>query len=67
MNLCARISSSSSACLILIESRTELIEGSIKTFSEGFRAIVRGVRRTSGVDLNEERGFKSVKSERGKR
>jgi hypothetical protein len=64
--LCAKISSNSSACLILIDSRTELIEGSIRTFSEGLRAIVRGVRRTSGVDLRAKRGrMVSYERERG--
>lgn len=50
VNLCARICSISSACLILMENRTELIDGSIRTCSEALRAMTRGVRRTSGVE-----------------
>lgn len=38
----------SSACLILILMRTELMLGSIRTRSFSFLAIVRGVRSTSG-------------------
>lgn len=48
MNLWTRICSISSACFILMLTRTLLMLGSIKTFSFSFRAIVRGLRRTSG-------------------
>jgi len=48
VNLCTRISSMSSACLILILMRTLLTLGSIKTLSFSFRDIVNGFRRTSG-------------------
>ena len=38
----------SSACLILMLTRTLLILGSIKTFSFSLRETVKGLRRTSG-------------------
>lgn len=47
VNLWQRIRSISSACLILILSRIELTEGSIRTRSFSLREIVRGLRRTS--------------------
>jgi len=47
VNLLHRIRSISSACLILMLSRIELTEGSIRTRSFSFRDIVRGLRRTS--------------------
>lgn len=49
----------SSACLILMDSRIEFTEGSIRTFSVSDRVMVRGVRRTSGDVL------KGVEKERG--
>lgn len=48
VNLWTRMCSISSACLILMLIRMELMLGSIKTRSFSFRAIVNGVRRTSG-------------------
>ena len=42
VNLCARIRSISSACLILILIRIELIDGSIRTCSFSFRAMCIG-------------------------
>lgn len=47
VNLLHRIRSISSACLILMLSRIEFTEGSIRTRSFSFRDIVRGLRRTS--------------------
>lgn len=47
-NLWTKMCSISSACLILMLMRTLLIEGSMRTRSFSFRAIVRGVSRTSG-------------------
>lgn len=47
VNLWHNIRSISSACLILILSRIELIEGSIKTRSFSFLEIVSGFRSTS--------------------
>lgn len=55
VNLCARIRSISSACLILILILIELIEGSIRTFSFSFREMVRG-RRMISVERSEVRG-----------
>lgn len=51
VNLWHRIRSVSSACLIRIERRTELMLGSIRTDSEGLREMRSGVRSASGVDL----------------
>ena len=48
VNLCTRISSISSACFILMLTRTLFTEGSINTFSFSFRDTWRGFRRTSG-------------------
>ena len=48
VNLCTRIFSISSACLILILTRTLLMLGSMRTFSFSFRDTVRGLSRTSG-------------------
>lgn len=48
MNLCTKMCSISSACLILMLIRTLLILGSIRTRSFSFRATVKGFRRTSG-------------------
>jgi len=48
VNLWTRICSISSACLILMLTRTLLTLGSIKTRSFSFLAIERGLRRTSG-------------------
>lgn len=42
VNLWARIRSISSACLILMLTRTELTEGSMSTFSFSLREMVRG-------------------------
>lgn len=50
VNLWTRMCSISSACLILMLMRTELMDGSIRTRSFSLRAMVRGVRRTSGDD-----------------
>ena len=47
MNLCARMRSISSACLILIEIRIELTLGSMSTFSFSLREMVNGVNNTS--------------------
>lgn len=51
VNLCTRICSISSACLILILIRTLLILGSIRTRSFSFRATVKGFKSTSGEVL----------------
>lgn len=48
VNLCTRIFSISSACLILMLIRTLFTLGSIRTFSFSFLETVRGLRRTSG-------------------
>ena len=48
VNLCTRMCSISSACLILILTRTLFMLGSMKTFSFSFRATVRGLSKTSG-------------------
>jgi hypothetical protein len=48
VNLCTRICSISSACLIFMLMRTLLILGSIKTLSLSFREMTRGLRRASG-------------------
>jgi hypothetical protein len=48
VNLCTKIFSISSACLILILMRTLFILGSIKTRSFSFLATTSGVKRTSG-------------------
>ena len=47
-NLWTRICSISSACLILMLTRTEFMLDSMRTRSFSLRAIVSGVRRTSG-------------------
>lgn len=51
VNLWQRIFSISSACLIEIEIRIELIEGSMSTLSDSLRDTIRGLRSTSGVVL----------------
>lgn len=56
VNLWQRIFSISSACLMAILTRTELMDGSIRTRSLSFREMVRGVRRTSFVEL-QMRGY----------
>lgn len=48
VNLCTRIFSISSACLIFKLMRTELIEGSMRTRSFSLRAIISGLSKTSG-------------------
>jgi hypothetical protein len=48
VNLCTRMCSISSACLIFMLIRTLLMLGSIKTFSFSFRDTVRGLSSTSG-------------------
>lgn len=48
VNLWTKMFSISSACLILMLTRTLLILGSIKTFSFSLRETVKGLRRTSG-------------------
>ena len=48
VNLCTRICSISSACFILMLTRTLLTLGSTQTFSFSFRAIVSGLSSTSG-------------------
>jgi len=53
VNLLHRMRSISSACLILMLNRIELIEGSIRTLSFSFREIIRGFRRTS-LDVLED-------------
>lgn len=50
----------SSACLILMLRRTELIEGSMRTYSEGVREMWSGVRRTSGVFLRRPSSWVSA-------
>jgi hypothetical protein len=52
LTLWAKICSISSDCLIFMDSRTELIEGSMNTRSEELREINRGVRSTSGERLS---------------
>jgi len=47
VNLLHKIRSISSACLMLMLSRIELTEGSMRTRSFSFREIVKGLRRTS--------------------
>lgn len=49
VNLCTRMFSISSACLILMLMRTELMDGSMSTRSFSLRATVSGVNRTSGL------------------
>lgn len=49
VNCLTRMFSISSACLILMDTRTELMLGSINTFSFSFRAIVIGFNNASGV------------------
>lgn len=56
VNLCTRMCSISSACLILMLIRTLLMLGSMRTRSFSFRAIVRGARRTSGDVLASTSG-----------
>lgn len=51
VNLCAKIRSISSACLILILTRIELIEGSMRTCSFSLRAICIGFNMISGEVL----------------
>ena len=51
VNLCTRICSISSACFILMLTRTLLTEGSTSTRSSWFRETVRGLRTTSGEVL----------------
>lgn len=51
VNLWHRIRSMSSACLILIEKRRELMEASIRTFSFSLREMTTGWRMTSFVVL----------------
>jgi hypothetical protein len=51
VNLWQRIFSISSACLIEMLTRTELIDGSMSTFSLSLRATTSGWRSTSGVLL----------------
>lgn len=51
VNLWQRIFSMSSACLIEIETRIELIDGSISTRSLSLREMIRGCSSTSGVFL----------------
>ena len=46
-NLWQRMRSISSACLILMLSRTELMDGSMSTRSFSLREIVSGLRSTS--------------------
>lgn len=48
VNLCTRICSISSACLILMLTRMLLIDGSMSTLSFSFLEIVRGFNKTSG-------------------
>lgn len=47
VNLCARMRSMSSACLILMEIRIALIDGSMRTCSFSFLAICIGFRMIS--------------------
>ena len=58
VNLWQRIRSISSACLIFILSRIELIEGSMRTRSFSFREIVSGLRRAS-LDALEQASSKT--------
>ncbi len=55
VNLWHRILSISSACLILMLRRIELIDGSIKTRSFSFLEIVNGLSRTSLEPLHGHR------------
>ena len=48
VNLCTRMCSISSACFILMLTRTLLTLGSMKTFSFSLREIDKGFRRSSG-------------------
>lgn len=48
VNLCTNMFSISSACLILMLTRTLLTLGSMRTFSFSFLEIVSGLSRTSG-------------------
>jgi hypothetical protein len=48
VNFLHKILSISSACLMHIESRIELMDGSMRTFSDSFREMVSALRRTSG-------------------
>lgn len=48
MNLCTKIFSISSACLILMLTRMLFTLGSIRTLSFSLRETVRGLSKTSG-------------------
>lgn len=48
VNLCTKICSISSACFILMLTRTLLTEGSMRTRSSWFRATVNGFKMSSG-------------------
>lgn len=50
VNLWTRICSISSACFILMLTRTLFTLGSMRTFSFSLREIVRGLRRSSGEE-----------------
>jgi len=54
VNLWQRIFSISSACLILMLKRMELMELSMRTFSFSLRLMIRGVRRTSLLALQTQ-------------
>lgn len=60
VNLLHRMRSISSACLILMLSLIELIEGSIKTLSFSFREMIRGFKRTS-LDVLDQVNVKALK------
>lgn len=63
VNWWARMRSRSSACLILMETRIELTEGSMRTFSDSEREMVKGVRMTSVDVLRREQ--RRPRGERG--
>ena len=67
VNLWHNIRSISSACLILMLNRIELIEGSIRTRSFSFLEIVRGLRRTSFDPLEHTSSIKDKETPRWNR
>ena len=57
VNLCTKIPSMSSACLMAIEMRTELIDDSINTRSFSLREMMTGLRRSSLLVLTSTSGL----------
>ena len=57
VNLWLRSFSMSSACFVAMETRTELMLGSIRTLSLSFLAMVTGLRRSSADSLTSTAGL----------